>query len=388
MIGMRELPKLSHEEIRRYSRHLVLPEVGKVGQRKLKAARALVVGAGGLGSPVLMYLAAAGVGHVGLVDADAVSLSNLQRQIVHGTATLGRSKVESARAHLLDLNPDVEVTAYDEALTSESAERIASGYDIVVDGTDNFPTRYLINDVCLKLGIPFVYGAIFRMEGQASLFCKELGPCYRCVFPSPPPPESVLTCAEAGVLGVVPGTIGTLQATEVIKHILGFGTPLAGRLLIYSAAEMRFETISVTKNPECPTCSIDPSEIELIDYHGFCGVPTGESGLDLPLEARITPKRLKRLLDSGAPIRILDVRQPLEWEIVHLEGSTLVPHDRLAAEIPKLDRKDELVIVCREGRRSAHVVAWLRESGFARARNLEGGLTAWSTDIDPQLPIY
>ncbi|GAG26525.1 unnamed protein product, partial [marine sediment metagenome] len=258
-------------EIRRYSRHLLLPEVGKAGQRKLKAARVLVVGAGGLGSPVLMYLVAAGVGHVGVVDADAVTLSNLQRQIVHGTATLGRPKAESARGRLLDLNPGVRITTHDEAFTSQTALRIASGHDIVVDGTDNFPTRYLINDVCLKLGIPFAYGAIFRMEGQVSLFCTEDGPCYRCVFPSPPPPESVMTCEEAGVLGVVPGTIGTLQATEVIKHILGLGCPLAGRLMVYNAAEMQFETISLTKNPNCPTCSITPEKIELIDYHGFCG---------------------------------------------------------------------------------------------------------------------
>ncbi len=262
---MRELPELTNEEIHRYSRHLILPEVGRTGQRKLKAARVLVVGAGGLGSPVLMYLVAAGVGHIGLVDSDVVDIANLQRQIVHGTATLGQPKANSARARLLDLNPNVRVTTHNEAFTSESAERITSGHDIVVDGTDNFPTRYLINDVCLKLGIPFVYGAISRMEGQISLFCAEGGPCYRCVFPDPPPPESVMTCEEAGVLGVVPGTIGTLQATEVIKHILGLGTPLAGRLMIYGAAQMRFETLSLTKNPECPTCSIDPADIELID---------------------------------------------------------------------------------------------------------------------------
>jgi molybdopterin/thiamine biosynthesis adenylyltransferase/rhodanese-related sulfurtransferase len=385
---MRELPGLTNEEIHRYSRHLVLPEVGRTGQRKLKAARVLVVGAGGLGSPALMYLAAAGVGHVGLVDADAVSLSNLQRQIVHGMATLGQPKAVSARSRLLDLNPDVCITTHDEAFTSETALRIASGHDIIVDGTDNFPTRYLINDVCLKLRIPFAYGAIFRMEGQISLFCTEDGPCYRCVFPTPPPPESVMTCEEAGVLGVVPGTIGTLQATEVIKHILGLGSPLASRLMVYNAAEMRFETISLTKNPDCPACSIAPEKIELIDYHGFCGVPAEEPEIDLPSEARITPKQLKQHLDSGAPIRILDVRQPLEWEIVHLEDSSLVPRDRLVAELPKLGREEELVIVCRTGRRSARVVAWLRASGFTRVRNLDGGLTAWSADIDPQLPTY
>ena len=382
------LPELSNEEILRYSRHLLLPEVGRTGQQRLKAGRVLVVGAGGLGSPVLMYLAAAGVGHLGVVDSDTVDLANLQRQIVHGTAALDRPKVESARDRLLDINPDVQIAIYDEAFTSETAVRIASGYDIVVDGTDNFPTRYLINDVCLKLGVPFVYGAIFRMEGQVSLFCAEGGPCYRCVFPDPPPPESVMACVEAGVLGIVPGTIGTLQATEAVKYLLGLGTPLAGRLLVYGATDMGFETISLTKNPECPACSIDPAKIDLIDYHGFCGVPLEEPGIDLPPQARISPRELKRLLDEGAPIRVLDVRQPIEWEIVHIEGSTLIPREQLAAQLARFDRSEELVIVCRSGERSARIVLWLRESGFKRVRNLEGGVNAWAVEIEPQLPTY
>ena len=255
---MTELPELTSEEIRRYSRHLALPGIGEVGQRRLKAAQVLVVGAGGLGSPVLMYLAAAGVGRIGVVDGDTVGVSNLQRQIVHGTATLGRAKAESARERLADLNPDVEVVAYPEAFTAENGERIASEYELVVDGTDNFAARYLINDVCLRLGIPFVYGGVFRMEGQASLFCADDGPCYRCVFPHPPPPESVMSCEEAGVLGSVPGTIGTLQATEAVKFILGLGTSLLGRLIVYDAAEMRFEKVALHRNPDCPACGIGP----------------------------------------------------------------------------------------------------------------------------------
>jgi len=385
---MNELPELSQEEIRRYLRHLVLPEIGVGGQRRMKAARVLVVGAGGLGSPVLLYLAAAGVGAIGVVDADVVSFTNLQRQIVHGEASLGRPKVESARDRLHDLNAEVDVSTHNEVFTSATAERIASGYDMVVDGTDNFPTRYLINDVCLKLGIPFVYGAIFRMEGQVSVFCAEDGPCYRCVFPNPPPPDSVMTCEEAGVLGVVPGTIGTLQATEAMKLILKLGSPLVGRLLVYSADEMRFETVSVEKNPECPICGIDRSRIELIDYAGFCNVPVGAPEDFLPPEAQIEPSELKQILDVGEPVRIVDVRQPIEWEIVHLEGATLIPHDRLSFELDAIDRDEQIVVVCRSGLRSARVVAELRESGFRNARNLAGGIIAWVREITPHLPTY
>ncbi len=385
---MNELPELSQEEIRRYLRHLVLPEIGVGGQRRMKAARVLVVGAGGLGSPVLLYLAAAGVGAIGVVDADVVSFTNLQRQIVHGEASLGRPKVESARDRLHDLNAEVDVSTHNEVFTSATAERIASGYDMVVDGTDNFPTRYLINDVCLKLGIPFVYGAIFRMEGQLSVFCAEDGPCYRCVFPNPPPPDSVMTCEEAGVLGVVPGTIGTLQATEAMKLILKLGSPLVGRLLVYSADEMRFETVSVEKNPECPICGIDRSRIELIDYAGFCNVPVGAPEDFLPPEAQIEPSELKQILDVGEPVRIVDVRQPIEWEIVHLEGATLIPHDRLSFELDAIDRDEQIVVVCRSGLRSARVVAELRESGFRNARNLAGGIIAWVREITPHLPTY
>ena len=385
---MNDLPELTQGEIRRYLRHLVLPEIGVDGQRQLKAASVLVVGAGGLGSPILLYLAAAGVGTIGVVDSDVVSFSNLQRQIVHGEASLGRPKVESARDRLLDLNAEVVIKSHAEAFTSATAERIATGYDIVVDGTDNFPTRYLINDVCLKLGTPFVYGAISRMEGQVGVFCTEAGPCYRCVFPEPPPPDSVMTCEEAGVLGVVPGTIGTLQATEAMKLILKLGRPLVGRLLVYSADEMRFEMISVEKNPDCPVCSIDPSQIELIDYAGFCGVPIGAPEDFLPPEARIAPSELKRLLDAGEPVRIVDVRQPIEWEIVHLEESSLIPRDRLPEELDAVDRGERIIVVCRSGARSARAVAGLRKSGFRNVRNLTGGIVAWVREIAPHLPTY
>ena len=381
--------ELTNEEIRRYSRHLVLPEIGLAGQQRLKTARVLIVGAGGLGSPVSLYLAAAGVGTIGLVDADRVSFSNLQRQIVHGTSTLGEPKVLSAQARLEDLNPDIEVCAIQEAFSSANAERIATGYDLVIDGTDNFPTRYLINDVCLRLGIPFVYGAIFRMEGQVSLFGTEDGPCYRCLFPEPPPPESVQTCEEAGVLGAIPGTIGTFQATEAIKWIIGIGTPLVGRLLVYDAASMTTETLEIARQPGCLGCGVDPSSIELIDYAGFCGVPVDAGPAhELPDDATISPRELKARLDTGENLRILDVRLPVEWEIVHLEASTLVPLDRLDEAAKELDPDEEVIVICRRGERSARAVLRLREAGFRRARNLTGGLTAWSEDVDPKLPVY
>ena len=389
MTARKSTEPLTREEIRRYSRHLVLPEIGRTGQQRLKNARVLIVGAGGLGSPVSLYLAAAGIGTIGLVDADRVSVSNLQRQIVHGTSTLGEPKVLSADARLRDLNPDIEVCAMQEAFSSANAERIAEGYDLIVDGTDNFPTRYLINDVCLRLGIPFVYGAIFRMEGQVSLFGTENGPCYRCLFPEPPPPESVQTCEEAGVLGAIPGTIGTLQATEAIKWIVGIGTPLVGRLLVYDAASMTTETLEIARQEGCRGCGVDPSTIELIDYAGFCGVPIDSGPAhQLPENATIDPQTLKSRLDAGASIRILDVRTPIEWEIVHLDGSTLAPLDRLDETMEALDPDEEIVVVCRRGERSARAVLRLREAGFGRARNLTGGLTAWSRDVDPQVPVY
>jgi len=330
---------LSAEEVNRYIRQIVLPGIGQAGQRKLRDAAVLIVGVGGLGSPASLYLTAAGIGRIGLVDHDSVSLSNLQRQVIHSTENIGRPKVESAAKRLSALNPTIEIETYAEPFTSSSAERIGRGYDLIIDGTDNFPARYLMNDLSLKLGIPFVYGAIFRMEGQVSVFPGEGGPCYRCLFPEPPPADTVLSCEEAGILGVVPGTIGTIQATEAIKLILGIGTPLIGRLLVYDALTMRFETIAISKDPDCPVCALPPEKIELIDYHGFCGVPTEEP--DLPEEARITPLELKGLIDSGGKIRLIDVRQPAEWEISHIDGAELVPHDRLTERMRTLDKTEK-----------------------------------------------
>jgi len=389
MTQRQEVSDLTNEQIERYSRHLLLPEIGAEGQKKLKAARILIVGAGGLGSPVALYLAGAGAGCLGLVDADIVSVSNLQRQILHGTATLGRPKVESAKNRLLDFNPDVHVEIYNEAFTSESAESIARGYDLIIDGTDNFPTRYLINDVALRLGIPFIYGAIFRMEGQASVFCTDEGPCYRCVFPTPPTPGSVMTCSEAGVLGVVPGVIGTIQATEAIKWILGLGASLAGRLLAYNAKGMQFDAITIDKNPDCPLCSRDPAMISLIDYEGFCGVPgSDQEPTVLPEDAEITALELKACLDAGMPVILVDVRRLLEWQLVHLDGSVLIPLDELEHRLDELNPLDDLVVLCRVGRRSARAVALLRERGFGRARHLAGGLIAWAQEVDPSMPQY
>ena len=378
--------RLSDEEVRRYIRQIILPGIGPAGQEKLRDAAVLIVGVGGLGSPVSLYLAAAGIGRIGLVDHDSVSLSNLQRQVIHSTEEIGRPKVESAAKRLSALNPKIEIETYAEPFTSSSAERIGRGYDLIVDGTDNFPARYLINDLSLKLQIPFVYGAIFRMEGQVSVFPGEGGPCYRCLFPEPPPPERVLTCEEAGVLGVVPGTIGTIQATEAIKMILGIGTPLAGRLLVYDALTMRFETIAISQDPDCPACTVPPEKIELTDYHGFCGVPT--EGPGLPEEARISPLELKGLIDAGERIRLIDVRQPSEWEISHIEGTELVPHDRLAEWMKDSDRGERIVAICKSGERSALVVSLLREAGFERAMNLEGGIDRWRDEVDPSLPDY
>jgi sulfur-carrier protein adenylyltransferase/sulfurtransferase len=383
------ISELTNKQIERYSRHLLLPEIGLNGQKRLMAARVLIVGAGGLGSPVAMYLAGAGVGHLGLVDADTVSVSNLQRQILHGTTTLGHPKVESAKARLLDFNPDVCVDIYNEAFTSESAERIAGEYDLVIDGTDNFPTRYLINDVALQLGIPFIYGAIFRMDGQASIFCTEEGPCYRCVFPTPPAPGSVMTCSEAGVLGVVPGLIGMIQATEAIKWILGLGTSLSGRLLTYDATGMQFDSISIDKNPDCPVCARNPEMIRLIDYEGFCGSPSADhEATPLPKEAEITPLELKSRLETGHSVVIVDVRRSIEWAIVHLDNSILIPLEELEHRLGELNSLDEIVVLCRIGRRSARAVALLRDRGFQQARNLTGGLVAWTHDVDPSLPQY
>jgi adenylyltransferase/sulfurtransferase len=383
------LPNLSREEILRYSRHLLIPEVGLEGQRKLKNASILVIGTGGLGSPVALYLAAAGVGRIGLVDYDVVDFSNLQRQVIHGTSGIGVLKVESARQRMLDLNPDIEVQVYNEPFTSENAMRIAQDYDVLIDGTDNFPTRYLTNDVCVLLGKPNVYGSIFRFEGQASVFDARRGPCYRCLFPEPPPPGLVPSCAEGGVLGVLPGTIGTIQATEGLKLILGIGEPLIGRLLLYNALDMSVEYVKLRKNPKCKICGETPTVTELIDYEEFCGVPghdheegTVGGGWD------ITVQELAERLKKGNHLRLLDVREPHELEISRLEDAKLIPLGQLAARLSELDSAEEMVVFCKSGTRSARALELLASAGFRKVKNLKGGINAWAREVDQSLPLY
>jgi sulfur-carrier protein adenylyltransferase/sulfurtransferase len=383
------LPELSHEEILRYSRHLLIPEVGLEGQRKLKSSAALVIGTGGLGSPVSMYLAAAGVGRIGLVDYDVVDFSNLQRQIVHGTSGIGRLKIETARDRLLDINPDITVDVYNEPFTSANAMRIARGYDVIIDGTDNFPTRYLTNDVAVFLGIPNVYGSIFRFDGQASVFYAKEGPCYRCLFPEPPPPGLVPSCAEGGVLGVLPGTIGTIQATEALKLLLGVGGTLLGRLLLYNALDMSFDFVTLRKNPNCRVCGKNPTVTELIDYEEFCGVPghdheEGSAGVGWD----ITAPELAQLLQKDNGVELLDVREPHELEISQLSGARLIPLGQLASRLSELDSAQEMVIFCKGGTRSARALELLVSAGFRKVKNLKGGINAWAKEVDSTLPIY
>jgi adenylyltransferase/sulfurtransferase len=383
------LPELSHPEILRYSRHLLIPEVGLVGQRKLKASSVLVIGTGGLGSPVALYLAAAGVGRIGLVDYDVVDFSNLQRQVIHGTEGIGKLKVESARRRMLDLNPDIQVDIYNEAFTSENARQIAEPYEIIIDGTDNFPTRYLVNDLCVLTGKVNVYGSIYRFDGQVSVFDASHGPCYRCLFPEPPPPGLVPSCAEGGVLGVLPGTIGTLQATEALKLLLGIGEPLIGKLMLYNPLDMSFEFVKLRKNPKCKVCGEKPEVTELIDYEAFCGVPghdheegTVGGGWD------IRAQDLAELLKEGSPIQLLDVREPHELEISHLEGAQLIPLGQLASRLAELDTAQEMVVFCKAGTRSARALELLLSAGFRKVKNLKGGINAWAEEIDPELPVY
>jgi adenylyltransferase/sulfurtransferase len=381
--------ELNHAEILRYSRHLLIPEVGLSGQKKIKAASVLVIGTGGLGSPVALYLAAAGVGRIGLVDYDQVDSSNLQRQVIHGTSQLGQLKVESARQRMLDINPDIQVDVYNEPFTSENAMRIAQDYDILIDGTDNFPTRYLSNDVSVLLGKPNVYGSIFRFDGQVSVFDARQGPCYRCLFPEPPPPGLVPSCAEGGVLGVLPGTIGTLQATEALKLILGIGETLNGRLLLFNALDMSFDFVNLRKNPNCKICGPNPEVTELIDYEEFCGVPghdheEGSVGGDWDIEVR----QLAGKLQQGENIHLLDVREPHELEISRLDGADLIPLGQLAARLSELDSADEMVVFCKSGTRSARALELLASAGFRKVKNLKGGINAWAEEVDPSLPIY
>lgn len=374
------------EELRRYSRHLLLPEVGVAGQKRLREAKVLLVGAGGLGAPTALYLAAAGVGHLGIVDFDRVEVSNLQRQVLYGTRDIGRSKLESARERLTDLNPRLDVELIDERLTSENALDVIRRYDVVVDGTDNFPTRYLVNDACVLLGKPNVYGSIYRFEGQASVFDARVGPCYRCLYPEPPPPGLVPSCAEAGVLGVLPGLIGTIQATETVKLILGLGESLAGRLLLFDALSLTFRELKLRKNPDCVICGPNATQKGLIDYPAFCGISEPEESHDrLP---EITPEELTLELGGEEPPFLLDVREPEEWEISHLTGATLIPRGELPERLTDLTRAREIVVYCRTGSRSSQATRLLLDLGFTHVRNLKGGINAWAQRIDPSLPVY
>ena len=378
--------ELSNEEIGRYSRHLIMPEVALEGQKKLKQAKVLTIGAGGLGAPLAMYLAAAGVGTIGIVDFDVVDESNLQRQIIHGTSDVGRKKMESARDRLKDINPNVNVVEFEEALARENALEIFADFDIIVDGTDNFPTRYLVNDACVLLGKPNVYGSIFRFEGQASVFWAEEGPCYRCLYPEPPPPGLVPSCAEGGVLGILPGAIGTIQATETVKLILGIGEPLIGRLLLYDALGMSFREMKLRKDPNCPVCGKNPTVTELIDYQEFCGIPQAAAAEQENKVPEISVQELKAKMDNGG-INVLDVREPYEYEIANI-GAPLIPLNELPQRYEELDRDQPLAIHCRSGARSANAVKLLQERGFENVYNVEGGILAWSEEIDPSLPQY
>lgn len=383
------LPELSHDEIHRYSRHLLIPEVGLEGQKKLKAASVLIVGTGGLGSPVALYLAAAGVGRIGLVDYDVVDFSNLQRQIAHGESRLGDLKVESARDRMLDLNPEIQVDVYNEMLTSENAFQIAEPYEIIIDGTDNFPTRYLVNDLCVLTGKINVYGSIFRFDGQASVFDPEHGPCYRCIFPEPPPPGLVPSCAEGGVLGVLPGTIGSIQATEALKLILGIGETLTGRLLLYDGLDLSFQTVNLHKNPDCKVCGKDPEVTELIDYEDFCGLPAHDHDSGSAGEGwDITPKELAERLADEPGLRLIDVREPHEREISNLKNSEVIPLGQFASRLPELDSAQEIVLFCKAGTRSTRALEVLVSAGFKKVKNLKGGINAWALEVDPDLPIY
>ncbi|MEL6308362.1 MAG: molybdopterin-synthase adenylyltransferase MoeB [Chloroflexota bacterium] len=404
--------ELTHEEVRRYARHVIMPEVGIEGQKKLKAASVLLIGTGGLGSPTALYLAAAGIGRIGLVDYDVVDQSNLQRQVIHGMDTVGDLKVDSAAKRMKNLNPDMQIDVHNVPLTSDNALELFEPYDIIVDGTDNFPTRYLVNDACVKLGKPNVYGSIFRFEGQLSVFYAEEGPCYRCMFPTPPPPGLVPNCAEGGVLGILPGTVGTMQATEAIKLILGIGEPMIGRMLLYDALDMEFQTIKVRKDPNCPVCSISKNAVELIDYEQFCGMPAHDhSDFDTDETVgyedvqQVSVTALKEKMDAGEDIVVLDVREPHEWEIAAIDGTVRIPKGDIQAAknalkasrkleeetvLAQIPRDKPLYVHCRSGKRSADSILFLQEAGYdiENMYNVAGGILDWANKIDPTLPQY
>jgi sulfur-carrier protein adenylyltransferase/sulfurtransferase len=375
--------QLSVEELQRYSRHLIMPEVTSEGQSRLKAARVLCIGAGGLGSPVALYLAAAGIGTIGIVDFDDVDLSNLQRQILHGTKDIGRGKLESARDRLHDINPQIDLELHECRFSSKNAPQLVSRYDVIVDGSDNFPTRYLSNDVCVFARKPNVYGSVFRFEGQTTVFAPHLrGPCYRCLFPEPPPPESVPNCAQAGVLGVLPGIIGMLQAIETLKLILGIGEVLVGRLLHFDALKIKFRELNLRRDQQCPVCGENPTIFAPIDYEQFCGVGDERA---IP---GMSPQELKRRMDAGEPFELIDVREPFECEIARIDGAKLIPLGEIAERLDELEREQPIIVHCHSGKRSAQAVRLLQKHGFAKAYNLEGGIDAWSEQIDPNVPQY
>ena len=382
--------EFSNDEIARYSRHLIMPEVTLEGQKKLKAAKVLCIGTGGLGSPIALYLAAAGVGTLGLVDCDTVDYSNLQRQILHGTKDVGRKKILSARDRIKDVNPNVQVVLHDTFFLAENAREIVEGYDIVIDGTDNFPTRYLSNDICVFLKKPNIYGSIFRFDGQVTVFAPHLGgPCYRCLYPEPPPPGMVPSCAEGGVLGVLPGIIGVIQAIEAVKLICGIGEPLIGRLLHFDALKMKFREFKVRKDPQCPVCSENPTITELIDYDTFCGIPQAAAAeaAELPVP-EISVEELKRKQDAGEKFVLLDVREPYEYDIARIPGSKLIPLGELHSRLSELDTADEIVIHCKSGYRSSNALRELQAAGFSKLWNVEGGILAWADRVDPAVAKY
>jgi adenylyltransferase/sulfurtransferase len=384
---MAAAPQLSKEEIQRYSRHLIMPEVGMEGQLKLKQAKVLLVGTGGLGSPMALYLAAAGVGTIGLVDFDVVDFSNLQRQVIHGTKDVGKPKIDSAVETMLDINPHIQVVRHETALRSENALEIIKDYDLVADGTDNFQTRYLVNDACVILKKPNVYGSIFRFEGQATVFAYPGGPCYRCLYPEPPPPGLVPSCAEGGVLGILPGVVGLIQATEVVKLILGAGEPLVGRLMLYDALGMKFRELKLRRNPECPVCGDHPTVTGLIDYDQFCGI-TPHAAAPEPIGAEIDAKGLKAMMDSGKKFVLLDVREPHEFQIGRIPGSILIPLGEVPKRLNELDPNVDMVVHCKMGGRSAKAIEFLKTQGFTKLTNLKGGILAWSDQVDPSVPKY
>jgi adenylyltransferase/sulfurtransferase len=380
---------LSNDEILRYSRHLIMPEVGMEGQLKLKNAKILLVGTGGLGAPLGLYLAAAGVGRIGLVDFDVVDFTNLQRQVIHGTKDVGRKKLDSAADRMKDINPNVQIDRYEVALSSENALEILSGYDIIIDGTDNFPTRYLVNDACVILKKPNVYGSIFRFEGQASIFAYPGGPCYRCLYPEPPPPGLVPSCAEGGVLGILPGTIGLIQATEAVKLILGAGEPLVGRLVLYDALAMKFRELKLRRNPDCPVCGDHPTITKLIDYQEFCGIPQHAPSLEPGVrEGEISAEEVKAKIDRGESFLLLDVREPHEYQIARIPQAKLIPLGELPKRFSELDSAVEIVAHCKSGMRSAKACDFLRKAGFKKVKNMTGGILAWSDKVDPSVPKY